>query len=115
LPSTSKELLRGRDALREILETIRVLAHALIVTGGREVSRRLPLDDRLDRALPAPGEDRSDPSQAGADALAAGGLASLHQRLGDALGLGLAHELGDPLPRNHVASHHLPHLLCPRR
>ena len=77
--------------------------------------RWLPLDDRLDGALPAPSEDRGDPTHAGAEALAAGGLASLHQRASDALGLGLAHELGDPLPRNHVASHHLPHLLCPGR
>jgi hypothetical protein len=96
LPSTSKELLRGGDALGQVVETVRVVCHGPIVPtpGGRTANAiESRLDDGFGRPAPPPGERGSDRGGACGKALATRASSGLDERAGQTLGLGLAHEL----------------------
>jgi hypothetical protein len=96
LPSTSKELLRGGDALGQVVQSVRVVGHRSIVPtpGGLTANAAdLRLDDGFGRPAPSPGERGPDRGGAGGNALATRASSGLDQRAGQALRLGLAQEL----------------------
>jgi hypothetical protein len=96
LPSTSKELLRGGDALRQVVQTVRVVGHGSIVPtpGGLTANAgELRLDDGFGRSAPLPGERGPDRGGPCGKALATRASSRLDERAGQALGLGLTHEL----------------------
>jgi hypothetical protein len=96
LPSTSKELLRGGDALRQVDETVRVIGHGSIVPtpGGLTANAaELRLDDGFGRPAPPPIERGPDRGGACGKALATRASSGLDEWAGHALGLGLAQEL----------------------